>query len=641
MKAKFWLVFKIISLVVISAIVVLFFIRNHVFNYLISETKDKFLKKYNCHLSIADAKMNGLIGFTFKEIFLVPVNRDTLVSIANFEGRISIPSLISGAIALNSINVRQGKIYANHKNGKDNFSFLFKRNATVGSTVSINYGKVVHRLLENIFAKIPYEVECENLSINYEDEKENTSFLIKELSYKDKIINTTIGVGVGSNQVKWILNGTLDKGKETLEGKMYAVNTPISIPYIQSHYQLSLGGDTAYFSLSENDYGNNVLTLKGKLKVDNLKVRHPKIDSNTIEVKNLNANYSILIGEKSLSIEFPRLNINQIPLYIKATYAKDSAQKYSLKANMNRVGGQTFFNSLPKGLCASFEGIQVSGDLEYHLDFELDRSKPDCVKFESQLKDYDFRIEKFGSTNFSKMSGSFTYTAYEKQKAVRSFEVGPENPLFVSINEISPYLKTAVLQSEDGSFYWHKGFREDAFRNSLAENVKAGRFVRGGSTISMQLVKNVFLTRTKTIARKLEEALIVWVIENKRLTSKERMYEVYLNVIEWGPLVYGIKDASQFYFAKAPSDLSIEESIFLASIIPRPKAFKYSFDEEGNLRSYLGAYYNKLGDLLLSREVISEQQRASIVPNVKLTGRAKYMVIKDTLPVDDIEDDEF
>lgn len=78
----------------------------------------------------------------------------------------------------------------------------------------------------------------------------------------------------------------------------------------------------------------------------------------------------------------------------------------------------------------------------------------------------------------------------------------------------------------------------------------------------MQLVKNVFLNRNKNIARKLEEALIVWLIETERLTSKERMYEVYLNIVEWGPLVYGVQEAATYYFKKRPSQLTAEESIF-------------------------------------------------------------------------------
>lgn len=79
----------------------------------------------------------------------------------------------------------------------------------------------------------------------------------------------------------------------------------------------------------------------------------------------------------------------------------------------------------------------------------------------------------------------------------------------------------------------------------------------------MQLVKNVFLSRHKTLARKFEEMLIVWLIENNRLSSKQRMFEVYLNIIEWGPMVYGANEAARFYFNKDVSDLTVNESIFL------------------------------------------------------------------------------
>ena len=100
----------------------------------------------------------------------------------------------------------------------------------------------------------------------------------------------------------------------------------------------------------------------------------------------------------------------------------------------------------------------------------------------------------------------------------------------------------------------------------------------------MQLVKNVFLNRNKNIARKLEEALIVWLIETNRLTSKARMFEVYLNIAEWGPMVYGIREAADFYFSKRPSQLTLEECIYLASIIPKPKHFMTSFTNSGQLR---------------------------------------------------------
>ena len=139
------------------------------------------------------------------------------------------------------------------------------------------------------------------------------------------------------------------------------------------------------------------------------------------------------------------------------------------------------------------------------------------------------------------------------------------------MNQISPDLRNALLTSEDYTFFTHKGFNEKAFRASIATNFKEKSFKRGASTVSMQLVKNVFLNRNKTLSRKVEEILIVWLIENEHIVPKERMYEVYLNVIEWGRNIYGISEAARYYFAKPPSDLSLAKAFFWPSWCHAPR----------------------------------------------------------------------
>jgi len=173
----------------------------------------------------------------------------------------------------------------------------------------------------------------------------------------------------------------------------------------------------------------------------------------------------------------------------------------------------------------------------------------------------------------------------------------------------------------------HRGFLADAFRESIAKNYKERRFARGGSTISMQLVKNVFLSRDKTVSRKAEEALIVYLIENLGLVSKERMLEVYLNVIEWGPNVYGIGEAARFYFNKKPSELTLQESLFLSSIIPRPKSFQYQFDKEGQLRASMGDYFKILTTRMVWRGVLDPSDTIGLEPKVTLKGSALHVVM--------------
>ncbi len=158
----------------------------------------------------------------------------------------------------------------------------------------------------------------------------------------------------------------------------------------------------------------------------------------------------------------------------------------------------------------------------------------------------------------------------------------------------------------------------------------------------MQLVKNVFLTRNKTIGRKLEELLIVWIIENNHLAGKDRMYEVYLNVIEWGPGIYGIKQASRFYFDKHPAELTLQESLFLAGIVPFPKRFKGVFESNGCPRSWFGSYMQRMKDLMVARNRILPADTAGVDTHVLLTGPASQVfIVTDTLKTDTLEPKQF
>jgi hypothetical protein len=218
----------------------------------------------------------------------------------------------------------------------------------------------------------------------------------------------------------------------------------------------------------------------------------------------------------------------------------------------------------------------------------LDSSNPDKVQFESALAKDNLKIIKYGKTDLSKINSPFVYTPYEKGKPMPSRIIGPQNPDFTPLENISINTRNAVMTSEDPSFYTNHGFVEESIRRSIATDIKEKKFKRGGSTISMQLIKNAFLSREKTLARKVEE-------------TKNRMLEVYFNIVEWGRNIYGISEASHYYFGKSPSELTLGESIYLASILPHPKTGLYSFLPDGSLRPSLQNYFNLIGKLMAGR----------------------------------------
>jgi len=142
---------------------------------------------------------------------------------------------------------------------------------------------------------------------------------------------------------------------------------------------------------------------------------------------------------------------------------------------------------------------------------------------------------------------------------------------WVPLSSVSPYLIKAVLISEDDKFWSHEGFDYEAIKKAIEKDIKAGKFKFGGSTISQQLVKNLYLSPTKSPLRKLREAIITWRME--KVLSKRRILTIYLNIAEWGDGIFGIEAAARHYFGKSASELSPEESASLAAVLPNPRKY--------------------------------------------------------------------
>lgn len=151
----------------------------------------------------------------------------------------------------------------------------------------------------------------------------------------------------------------------------------------------------------------------------------------------------------------------------------------------------------------------------------------------------------------------------------------PDSAEFIKLDQISPYLVKTIVLTEDSKFWDHKGFDFESLEKNAQEVLETGKYKRGGSTITQQLVKNLYLSGEKSLLRKGIEALITYQIERK--LSKREILERYLNVIEFGKGLYGIKAASQFYFKKPAKDLNVLESAFLAMLLPNPEKYSRSF----------------------------------------------------------------
>ncbi|MBI5193987.1 MAG: monofunctional biosynthetic peptidoglycan transglycosylase [Nitrospirae bacterium] len=168
---------------------------------------------------------------------------------------------------------------------------------------------------------------------------------------------------------------------------------------------------------------------------------------------------------------------------------------------------------------------------------------------------------------------------------------------WVPYSRISPYLVKAVIIAEDDKFWRHEGFDYEAIQKALEKDIKAGKFKAGGSTISQQLAKNLYLTPGKNPIRKIKEALITWRLE--KALSKKRIIELYLNVVEWGDGVFGAEAAARHHFGKSAIELTPLEAARLAVVLPNPRRFIASGDQ-----NYVNKRANVIYNIMVKRGIV-------------------------------------
>ncbi len=171
------------------------------------------------------------------------------------------------------------------------------------------------------------------------------------------------------------------------------------------------------------------------------------------------------------------------------------------------------------------------------------------------------------------------------------------NQIWVPLSNISPYLLKAVLIGEDDKFWNHEGFDYEAIQKAIEKDIKAGRFKFGGSTISQQLARNLYLSPTKNPLRKMREAIITWRME--KVLSKKRILELYLNVAEWGEGIFGVEAASRHYYGKPSSELTPEEAVGLASVLPNPRKYNPVGDQR-----YMINRSNLIYSIMIQRGIV-------------------------------------
>lgn len=291
--------------------------------------------------------------------------------------------------------------------------------------------------------------------------------------------------------------------------------------------------------------------------------------------------------------------------------------KIQMTLDVPKLPCQKVLSSFPAALIPRLQGFNLKGTFETHLETNIDYANLEALSLDGKvgidgckvaaapvdvvdLTDADMPI-----THVVEVPPPWDDKGTEPQELV--FVVGPDSADFVPLAEVSPHLVNAFLTTEDSGFFKHRGFATREFKTALKRNLERGRFRQGASSITMQMVKNLLLSHEKTLSRKLQELFLVWYLE--QVLSKERILELYLNAIEFGPRIYGVGPAARHYFGKAASDLTPAEAAFFSSILPSPKRRYVSYCH-GALSSSADKHIKRILTRMRERERLTDEELA-------------------------------
>ena len=629
------------ALVVLGTIVMLtvflFMMRSLFFDIAFKKVQHKLSENYSIELAIKDHYFIGVRSVSFNQLLLKQNQRDTLVFIDSLVFQIKITDLLKGQLRFNRIIINKLNARIDRK-ALDAFSGHKPSVKIADVRKPSNYVPMLNRMSKTLFSVFPDEVHVEDISISL---KANEGVYVLTSQYfemQDNAYRTEIkAIDPIGAEIVYLLAGNIDPKHKKITTHINTVGQ-VQATLFRLPYGLALEFDTLQMGFEVLETERDVFACQGTWLTYGLGINHPKLASETVFFDSASISFKSNIDKNCIILDSSSvIKFNKIAFspFVNFQYSGERIVQFKLMPLEFDV--QDLIQSFPVALFESTRDINATGTLHYSLYLDINLDKPDTIIISSNLQAKNINIQRFGKANLFQLADTFAHQVYDKGYWVRSITLGESNANYTPLDEISPFLRNSVLTAEDGGFFYHKGFDIDGFKLALSENLKAGRFVRGGSTIAMQLVKNLYLNQQKTLSRKLEEVMLVWMLENLQITSKERMFEVYLNIIEWGPGVYGIHEASEFYFNKLPSQLTLNESIYLASVIPSPKNFRFTFKKEGTLRDYYDGYYRFLISTMLMRDLIMPEDTVNLIPNITLSGKAiDFLVKPDTISVDTI-----
>lgn len=467
---------------------------------------------------------------------------------------------------------------------------VFSRNEIDDTSVLLlqvkKYFTLFFNIKKELFKKFPASIFLVNSKIVYEVYHGKSVIEILSFSYKK---NEFIGILkiLSDNYIseEIIINCIKNKEKKDSNFRLLVKsNNYFTVPFINTIYNCLINLKQLIFIIkaSETKKDNHLFTTS--IVLPECQIFNIYISDKLMKFPEIKFIIKGNITEEALFLDKEsRLTI--APLGVELNFLihlQHSFFRSIIYLNL-RINSLKFIEAYPK-----LERSNIKfGRFLIKSKFELDLNKSPQHNFKLKIKQSDFDIN------------SCRNLIFECHKIDKH----------VHLKDISKIFIKTILSTEDPRFYNHHGIDEKLLGYSIISDLQKRKFFKGGSTITMQLVRNIFLSDKKNIERKLIEAILASIIENENILSKNEILETYLNVIEFGIGVYGIEQGSDYYFSKQPLSLNLLDSLVLSYIIPRPKYFLEALNGNSlQLKNNLKKHIESFSRILERKGIINEEE---------------------------------
>jgi hypothetical protein len=331
------------------------------------------------------------------------------------------------------------------------------------------------------------------------------------------------------------------------------------------------------------------------------------------------------------------VTIGGIPLDVSAALRR-RGPSLTFRLAADGITPERFQRGLPAPLLGPLADVSARGSWDYRLSLDLDLVRPDSVDFHADVIPHGLALD-FARTSLplGNLDQPFVAVIHLPHDRIVTRDLSPANPHFLPLDRMDSLLVHAVLTNEDGGFYHHRGFSTDAVKGAIAHNLRVGAYRRGAGTITMQLARNLYLGHERTLARKAQEVILAWTLEHLTGVSKQRLLEIYLNVIEWGPDVHGADEAAEYYFGHGARHVSVSEALFLTIVVPSPSKWRWRFGKDGELREFARAQMHFIGRAMVAKGWLREDELpAADELEVKIRGPARDVLFPPEAAADSV-----